>query len=40
MTDGVYADLNCVAERAEAAPLPIAAVDLNSVFGDSEVAHG
>ena len=40
ITDDVYADLNRVAERAEAAPLPIAAVDLNSVFGDSEVAHG
>jgi TPP-dependent pyruvate/acetoin dehydrogenase alpha subunit len=40
MTDDVYADLNRVAERAEAAPLPIAAVDLNSVFADSEVAHG
>lgn len=40
MTAAVYAELEEVAKRAEAAPLPRKEFDLNSVFATSEVAHG
>jgi pyruvate dehydrogenase E1 component alpha subunit len=36
----VYADLEEVAQRAEAAPLPHKEVDLSSVFAKAEVGHG
>jgi acetoin:2,6-dichlorophenolindophenol oxidoreductase subunit alpha len=40
MTSTVYAELEEIARRAEAAPLPRKEVDPNSVFATSEVAHG
>jgi pyruvate dehydrogenase E1 component alpha subunit len=40
LTKSVYSDLDVVAQRAEAAPLPERKVDLDSVFADSEVTHG
>jgi TPP-dependent pyruvate/acetoin dehydrogenase alpha subunit len=40
LTDSVYAELNAVAERAEAAPLPNKEVDLASIFATAEVANG
>jgi pyruvate dehydrogenase E1 component alpha subunit len=40
MSAGVYADLEEVARRAEAAPLPPKHVDVSSVFATVEVAHG
>jgi acetoin:2,6-dichlorophenolindophenol oxidoreductase subunit alpha len=40
MAETVYAELEAVAKRAEAAPLPKKEVDLNSVYATSEGAHG
>ena len=40
MTATVYAELEEVAKRAEASPLPKKEVDLNSVYAAVEVAHG
>jgi pyruvate dehydrogenase E1 component alpha subunit len=40
LTDGIYAELKAVAERAEAAPLPNKEVDLASIFATAEVANG
>jgi pyruvate dehydrogenase E1 component alpha subunit len=40
MTARVYAELEEVARRAEAAPLPYKQVDLSSVFARGEVGHG
>ena len=40
ITETVYAELNEVAKRAEAAPLPQKRADLNSVFAATEVIHG
>jgi pyruvate dehydrogenase E1 component alpha subunit len=40
MSSAVYAELDEVAKRAEAAPLPKKEVDLSSVYATSEVAHG
>jgi len=40
LTHSVYAELNAVAERAEAAPLPNKEVDLASIFATAEVANG
>jgi pyruvate dehydrogenase E1 component alpha subunit len=40
MSARVYADLEQIARRAEAAPLPHKHVDLSSVFAQAEVAHG
>jgi len=40
MSEAVYAELEEVARRAEAAPLPKKAFDLNSVYAGKEVAHG
>ena len=40
MSSTVYAELEQVAKGAEAAPLPAKAVDLDSVYAASEVAHG
>ena len=40
MSDTVYAELDAVAKRAEAAPLPKKAVDLSSIYAASEVSHG
>ncbi len=40
MTDEVYAELEEVAKRAEAAPLPKKAVDLTSIYAPLEVSHG
>jgi pyruvate dehydrogenase E1 component alpha subunit len=39
MSAGVYAELDEVAKRAEAAPLPKKEVDLNSIYA-TEAAHG
>jgi pyruvate dehydrogenase E1 component alpha subunit len=39
-TSRIVADLDEVAKRAEAAPLPEKQVDLNSVFASAEAAHG
>jgi pyruvate dehydrogenase E1 component alpha subunit len=38
--DAVYADLNAIAARAEAAPLPAKKVDLDGIFAVAEVANG
>jgi pyruvate dehydrogenase E1 component alpha subunit len=40
MSEKVYAELDEVAKRAEAAPLPKKEVDLDSVYATSEVARG
>jgi TPP-dependent pyruvate/acetoin dehydrogenase alpha subunit len=40
MAKEVYAELDEVARRAEAAPLPKKEVDLNSVYAKNEVTHG
>jgi pyruvate dehydrogenase E1 component alpha subunit len=40
MSKDVYAELDEVARRAEAAPLPKKEVDLNSVYAKNEVTHG
>jgi hypothetical protein len=40
MSVTVYADLDDIAKRAEAAPLPKKEVDLNSVYAAAEVSHG
>ncbi len=40
MSDTVYADLDEVAKRAEAAPLPTKAVDLTSIYAAAEVSNG
>jgi TPP-dependent pyruvate/acetoin dehydrogenase alpha subunit len=40
MAKNVYAELDEIARRAEAAPLPKKEVDLNSVYAETEVAHG
>ncbi|HUK42059.1 MAG TPA: thiamine pyrophosphate-dependent dehydrogenase E1 component subunit alpha [Candidatus Acidoferrales bacterium] len=40
MSSSVYAELEDIAKRAEAAPLPQKEVDLGSVFAPTEVAHG
>jgi pyruvate dehydrogenase E1 component alpha subunit len=40
MAKNVYADIDEIARRAEAAPLPKKEVDLNSVYAGTEVAHG
>jgi TPP-dependent pyruvate/acetoin dehydrogenase alpha subunit len=40
MSADVYAELDEVAKRAEAAPLPKKEVDLSSVYAATEVAHG
>ena len=39
MSASVYAELDEVAKRAEAAPLPKKEVDLNSIYA-TEAAHG
>ncbi len=40
MSSAVYAELEEVAKRAEAAPLPNKAVDLTSIYAPTEVARG
>lgn len=40
LSETVYAELEEVARRAEAAPLPKKEVDLNNIYAGSEVAHG
>lgn len=40
MSAAVYAELDEVAKRAEAAPLPKKEVDLNSIYAATETAHG
>jgi len=40
MNADVYAELNEIAKRAEAAPLPKKEVDLNSIYAAAEVRHG
>ena len=40
MSADVYAELNEIAKRAEAAPLPKKEVDLNSIYAAAEVSHG
>jgi len=40
MSANAYAELDEVAKRAEAAPLPKKAVDLNSIYATPEVARG
>jgi TPP-dependent pyruvate/acetoin dehydrogenase alpha subunit len=40
MSDEVYAELDAVAKRAEAAPLPKKEVDLDAIYAASEVSHG
>jgi len=40
MSSSVYVELEEIAKRAEAAPLPRKEVDLDSVFATSEVARG
>jgi len=40
MSDQVYADLDAVAKRAEAAPLPKKEVDLTAIYAPLEVSHG
>ena len=40
MNDVVYAELDEVAKRAEAAPLPKKEVDLTSIYASAEVADG
>ena len=40
MSADVYAELDEVAKRAEAAQLPKEEVDLNSIYAPTEVSHG
>jgi pyruvate dehydrogenase E1 component alpha subunit len=40
MSDAAYAELDEVAKRAEAAPLPKKAVDLSSIYAPTEVSDG
>jgi TPP-dependent pyruvate/acetoin dehydrogenase alpha subunit len=40
MSEKVYAELDEVAKRAEAAPLPKKAVDLDAIYAASVVTHG
>ncbi len=40
ISDEVYADLDAVAKRAEAAPLPPKKVDLDAIYATSEVGDG
>jgi acetoin:2,6-dichlorophenolindophenol oxidoreductase subunit alpha len=40
MSAAVYSDLDDIAKRAEAAPLPKKEVDLNSIYAAAEVSHG
>jgi TPP-dependent pyruvate/acetoin dehydrogenase alpha subunit len=40
MSETVYAELEAVARRAEASPLPQKEIDLNDIYAGSEVAHG
>jgi TPP-dependent pyruvate/acetoin dehydrogenase alpha subunit len=40
MSETVYAELEAVARRAEASPLPKKEIDLNDIYAGSEVAHG
>ncbi len=40
MAKEIYADLDEIARRAEAAPLPKREVDVNSVYATNEVTHG
>ena len=40
MSAAVYSDLDEIAKRAEAAPLPKKQVDLNSIYAAAEVSHG
>ena len=40
MSADVYAELDEVAKRAEAAPLPKKVVDLSGVYAATEVVHG
>jgi len=40
ISDEVYADLDTVAKRAEAAPLPAKKVELDAIYATSEVADG
>jgi TPP-dependent pyruvate/acetoin dehydrogenase alpha subunit len=40
MNDVVYAELDEVTKRAEAAPLPKKEVDLTSIYASAEVADG
>ena len=40
MSGAVYAELDAVAKRAEAAPLPKKEVDLSAIYAPSEVSHG
>jgi pyruvate dehydrogenase E1 component alpha subunit len=40
MSAEVYAELNEIAKRAEAAPLPKKEIDLSSIYATTEAAHG
>jgi len=40
ISDEVYADLDAVAIRAEAAPLPAKKVELDAIYATSEVGDG
>ena len=40
MSDEVYAELDEVAKRAEAAPLPAKKVELDAIYASAEVTHG
>jgi pyruvate dehydrogenase E1 component alpha subunit len=40
ISEAIYAELDAVAKRAEAAPLPKKEVDLSAIYADSEVSHG
>lgn len=40
VSQAVYAEINEVAARAQAAPLPSKEFDLESVFAPLEVTHG
>lgn len=40
MSETVHAELEAVARRAEASPLPQKEIDLNDIYAGSEVAHG
>jgi pyruvate dehydrogenase E1 component alpha subunit len=40
MSSEIYAELDEVAKRAEAAPLPKKAIDLSSIYAPTEVARG
>lgn len=40
MSEEVYSELDVVAKRAEAAPLPAKKVELDAIYATSEVSHG